>query len=133
MICWIVRLWSKHRLLAVGCVDRRTQPTAVAYDVDVIPSIVMSLISHVSRYCTTDSLRQIVQVQLAADPFATVRTRLPLTSSIFIAITESHFRFDPVALPISRRKSFRDEWWRRHLHAWTAEVQRMQSPPLPPT
>ena len=103
MICWIVRLWSKHRLLAVGCVDRRTQPTAVAYDVDVIPSIVMSLISHVSRYCTTDSLRQIVQVQLAADPFATVRTRLPLTSSIFIAISESHFRFDPVALPISRR------------------------------
>ena len=46
VIGWIVRLWTKHRPLAVRCVYGRTPPTGVAPDVDAIPSVVMSLISH---------------------------------------------------------------------------------------
>ena len=82
MIGWIVRLWTKHRLLAVRCVYGRTQPTAVAHDVDAIPSVVMSLISHASPYRTTHSLRQIVQVQLAADPFNSRRLKRGAASDI---------------------------------------------------
>ena len=55
MIGWIVRLWTKHRLLAVRCVNRRTPSTDVAHDVDVIASVVMSLISHASPCRTTHS------------------------------------------------------------------------------
>ena len=50
----IVGLRTKHRLLAVGCVNRRTQPTRVGHDVDVIPSVVMSLISHANRAVKKD-------------------------------------------------------------------------------
>jgi hypothetical protein len=53
VIGWIVRLWTKHRLLAVRCVNRRTPSTDVAHDVDVIASVVMSLISRASPYRIT--------------------------------------------------------------------------------
>ena len=52
---WIIRLWTKHRLVAVRCVYGRTPPTGVTPDVDAIPSIVMWLISHARPYCTTNS------------------------------------------------------------------------------
>ena len=58
MIVWIVRLWTKHWLLAVRCVYRRTQPTGVAHDVDAIPSVVMSLISHAQSLSVTHTRSQ---------------------------------------------------------------------------
>ena len=53
VIVWIVRLWTKHRLVAVRCINRRTPSIGVAPDVDAIPSVVMSLISHASTYRPT--------------------------------------------------------------------------------
>jgi hypothetical protein len=53
VIGWIVRLWTKHRLRTVRCVYRCTPPSGVGRDVDVILSVVMSLISHASPLRTS--------------------------------------------------------------------------------
>jgi hypothetical protein len=49
VIAGIVGLRTKHRPLAVGCVDHCARPASVARDVNYIPSVVMSLIGHANR------------------------------------------------------------------------------------